>query len=127
MIVVGVTTGSMIGFEFFAVMLIFMAGTASYYREEISRWMRPELPRNTVDADQAAANALAFLRERAPHAESWNVSLPDPRNPAMRTVHGCGKGLIPLTGFRHGESGGFAGKCRLMPPSHGLVPARPRP
>ena len=75
-------TGLLVGW---LLLLIFMAGTASYYREEISRWMRPELPRSTVSTDQAAINALQFLAHKAPHAESWNVSLPDARNPAMRT------------------------------------------
>ncbi|MER2177579.1 MAG: PepSY domain-containing protein, partial [Stenotrophomonas maltophilia] len=60
-------------------LLIFMAGTASYYREEISRWMRPELPRSSVTADVAAERALTFLQHKAPQAESWNVTLPDPR------------------------------------------------
>ena len=66
-------TGLLVGW---VLLLIFMAGTASYYREEISRWMRPELPRNAVDADQAAANALAFLR--APLHGRFDIVFLDP-------------------------------------------------
>ena len=64
-------------------LLIFMGGTASYYRQEISRWMRPELPRSVVAPDVAAANALRFLKTEAPDAEYWNVTLPNARNPAL--------------------------------------------
>ncbi|WP_258224210.1 PepSY domain-containing protein, partial [Stenotrophomonas sp. HMWF003] len=69
-------TGLLVGW---LLLLIFMAGTASYYREEISRWMRPELPRSTVSNEVAAERAIAFLQHKAPQAESWNVTLPDPR------------------------------------------------
>ena len=42
-------TGLLVGW---LLLLIFMAGTASYYREEISRWMRPELPRSKPSAKE---------------------------------------------------------------------------
>ena len=64
-------------------LLIFMGGTASYYREEISRWMRPELARTLVSPEQAATSALAYLQREAPNADYWNVTLPDARNPAL--------------------------------------------
>ena len=98
-------TGLLVGW---LLLLIFMAGTASYYREEISRWMRPELPRSTVSADQAAANALAFLQHKAPQAESWNVSLPDTRNPAMRTFWRNPESMVkpPAEGEKRRRRGG---------------------
>jgi uncharacterized iron-regulated membrane protein len=74
-------TGLLVGW---LLLLIFMAGTASYYREEISRWMRPELPRSTVSTDEAAQRAADYLLANAPQAESWFVTLPQPRNPAMQ-------------------------------------------
>jgi len=64
-------------------LLIFMGGTASYYREELNRWMRPELPRTLVAPDVAATNALRYLQREAPDATYWNVTLPDARNPAL--------------------------------------------
>ena len=98
-------TGLLVGW---LLLLIFMAGTASYYREEISRWMRPELPRSTVSADQAAANALAFLQHKAPQAESWNVSLPDTRNPTMRTFWRNPESMVkpPAEGEKRRRRGG---------------------
>jgi uncharacterized iron-regulated membrane protein len=76
-------TGLLVGW---VLLLIFMAGTASYYRDEISRWMRPELtlPSSPVEPAAAAQAALAFLEGKAPNAETWTVTLPDARNPALR-------------------------------------------
>jgi len=75
-------TGLLVGW---LLLLIFMAGTASYYREEISRWMRPELPSARVSTDVAAQRAIDFLQDKAGNAEMWYVTLPQPRNPAMST------------------------------------------
>lgn len=75
-------TGLLVGWM---LLLIFMAGTASYYREEISRWMRPELPRSSVSTDLAAQRAVDYLQAHAGQAETWFVTLPQPRNPAMTT------------------------------------------
>lgn len=74
-------TGLLVGW---VLLMIFMAGTASYFRAEISRWMRPELPTTEVSAQVAAASAVGYLREHAPDAELWNVTLPDARNPSLR-------------------------------------------
>lgn len=74
-------TGLLVGW---VLLLIFMAGTASYYREEISRWMRPELPRASVEERVAVERALAYLQRKAPKAERWSVTLPDARNPSLR-------------------------------------------
>jgi len=117
-------TGLLVGW---VLLLIFMAGTASYYREEISRWMRPELPRSTVGADHAAANALAFLRQKAPQAESWNVSLPDARNPAMRTFWRNPESMVkpPAEGEkRRRRGGGRFGDATLDPNTGREVSAR---
>ncbi|TGT70155.1 PepSY-associated TM helix domain-containing protein, partial [Mesorhizobium sp. M8A.F.Ca.ET.161.01.1.1] len=59
-------------------------GTASYYREEISRWMRPELPSSNVSIDVAAQRAVDYLQVNAAQAGNWFVTLPQPRNPAMQ-------------------------------------------
>ncbi|HEY0335025.1 MAG TPA: PepSY-associated TM helix domain-containing protein [Stenotrophomonas sp.] len=69
-------TGLLVGW---LLLLIFMGGTASYYKQEISRWMRPELPLAPVDASTAAASAEHYLREHAADALSWNITLPDQR------------------------------------------------
>jgi uncharacterized iron-regulated membrane protein len=74
-------TGLLVGW---LLLLIFMAGTASYYRDEITRWMKPELTGQRVEADLAAERALAYLATKAPKAEQWTVTLPGERNPALR-------------------------------------------
>lgn len=65
-------------------LLIFAAGTASYYRAEISLWMRPELhsaAANTSTQSQLAERAIATLQQRDPHAAQWFISFPTARTP----------------------------------------------
>ncbi|KLD72763.1 PepSY domain-containing protein [Xanthomonas hyacinthi] len=71
-------TGLLVGW---VLLLIFMAGTASYFRNEISRWMRPELPRAPLGTDTVAARAVALLERDAPQSPQWTVSLPGARSP----------------------------------------------
>lgn len=66
-------------------LLVFMAGTASFYKEEITFWMQPELhaaamAAESVPAAEAAAQALDALAARAPNATRWLIALPDERN-----------------------------------------------
>ncbi len=98
-------TGLLVGW---LLLLIFMAGTASYYREEISRWMRPELPASTVSTDVAAQRAVHFLQEHAGNAETWFVTLPDPRNPAMRMFWRNPESMVkpPAEGEKRRRRGG---------------------
>ena len=66
--------------------LVFCAGTASYFKDEITIWMKPELHgslNRKVSADDAAQRAIAYLQREAPAAERWFVTLPDDRNPAI--------------------------------------------
>ncbi|HYG07583.1 MAG TPA: PepSY-associated TM helix domain-containing protein [Stenotrophomonas sp.] len=70
-------TGLLVGW---VLLLIFMGGTSAYYKEEISRWMRPELPITQVDAATALDSAERYLRHNAPHATGWNITLPDVRS-----------------------------------------------
>lgn len=73
-------TGLLVGW---VLLLIFMGGTASYYRDEISRWMRPELPTTTVSTATALRSAEQYLQTHAADAVSWNITLPDPRTPVV--------------------------------------------
>jgi uncharacterized iron-regulated membrane protein len=117
-------TGLLVGW---LLLLIFMAGTASYYREEISRWMRPELPRSTVSNEVAAERAIAFLQHKAPQAESWNVTLPDPRNPAMRMFWRNPESMVkpPAEGEkRRRRGGGRFGDATVDPGTGEEVAAR---
>jgi uncharacterized iron-regulated membrane protein len=66
--------GLIVGWLLFA---IFVTGTTSYYRADISRWMRPELHlETTIDPGEAADRAVAALKLRAAGARQWYVRLP---------------------------------------------------
>lgn len=72
--------GLVFGWLLFA---IFLTGTISYFRQEISLWMRPELPAlsNTSSAEATAA-AERRLLAIGPTADRWMIELPDARDPA---------------------------------------------
>lgn len=63
---------------------VFVTGTASYFRDEISLWMRPELFHARGNQDAAAAIAIRELQQRAPTASRWIISLPTAREATMR-------------------------------------------
>ena len=68
-------------------LMVFASGTASYYRDDISLWMKPELlavaSAAPVTPEQAAASALQYLGQRAPDATRWVIELPSARQPAL--------------------------------------------
>lgn len=61
---------------------MFLTGTLSYFRAEISAWMRPELPHRSqpIDAAAAAQRIVNTLTARAIGGPQWSVGLPDARN-----------------------------------------------
>lgn len=66
--------------------LVFCGGTASYVKDEISIWMKPELHASlnaNVSPADAAERAIGYLQREAPNAERWFITLPDERNPAI--------------------------------------------
>ncbi|EKZ96596.1 hypothetical protein D769_24908 [Cupriavidus sp. HMR-1] len=66
--------------------LVFCGGTASYVKDEISLWMKPELHASSdgdVSAADVAQRAYAYLQREAPGAERWFINLPDARRPAI--------------------------------------------
>ncbi|KMO18854.1 PepSY-associated TM helix domain-containing protein [Methylobacterium platani] len=77
-------SGLVVGWVLFAV---FVTGTATYYRAEISRWMQPELRREATIAPEALAasadRAVAYLQEQAGGARTWFVTLPTPERPLI--------------------------------------------
>ncbi|CAH2602154.1 PepSY domain-containing protein [Rhodovastum atsumiense] len=62
---------------------VFLTGTVSYYRQEISAWMRPELHQGVPRAE-AAERAVEYLQRVAPQARTWLIELPDARTRALR-------------------------------------------
>jgi uncharacterized iron-regulated membrane protein len=73
--------GLLAGWILFA---MFLTGTASYFRPEITQWMQPELRLETVTAKQAAETAVAHLQAASPTDEQWFIYLPDERTPETR-------------------------------------------
>jgi uncharacterized iron-regulated membrane protein len=63
---------------------MFLTGTASYFRPEITRWMQPEIDLRPVAPATAASTAVAHLQRVAPNAEQWYIYLPDNRTTATR-------------------------------------------
>ncbi|WP_157215655.1 PepSY-associated TM helix domain-containing protein [Flavisphingomonas formosensis] len=63
---------------------MFLTGTASYFRPEITRWMQPELRTEAAAPAEAARSAIAWLQANAPHDEQWYIYLPDDRTTATR-------------------------------------------
>lgn len=71
-------TGLLLGWLLYA---MFLTGTVSFFREEISQWMRPEAPA-WVDRGQSAAIADRLgttMASIAPGASTWSITLPDGR------------------------------------------------
>jgi uncharacterized iron-regulated membrane protein len=75
-------SGLLLGWLLFA---IFVTGTLSYFRNEITFWMQPELhSAQVVPTEQIAfVRALALLAREAPDAQQWSLTLPSPRNPTL--------------------------------------------
>ena len=70
-------SGLVVGWLLFAV---FLTGAVSFYRQEITQWMRPELRQPTPPPD-AASIALNRLHGIGADARRWLIDLPDERDP----------------------------------------------
>ncbi|MCY1223557.1 PepSY-associated TM region [compost metagenome] len=76
-------SGLLVGWVLF---MVFAAGTASYFKDEITFWMKPELHAvtpGTVPQPVAADNALGFMQRHAPDATRWFITLPTEREPGV--------------------------------------------
>lgn len=71
--------GLLLGWILYA---MFMTGTVSYFKDELSQWMRPELAHQTQIPDQAAAaqRIADELGQIAPGSPQWSIRLPDARS-----------------------------------------------
>lgn len=96
--------GLLLGWLLYA---MFLTGAASYFREEISQWMRPEVPAmpERPPAPHSAAQALLALQELAPPGGQWRIELPGARSNVVALAwdgpQGAGRALLhPGTGAR---------------------------
>ncbi|QUS42372.1 PepSY domain-containing protein [Tardiphaga alba] len=71
--------GLLLGWVLYA---MFLTGTVSYFKDEISQWTRPELARLVEVPDQAvvAQQIADELANVAPGTSQWSMRLPDSRN-----------------------------------------------
>lgn len=73
--------GLLAGWILFA---MFLTGTASYFRPEITRWMQPELRVTPVGPVRAAQTAVAHMQATTPHDQQWYIYLPNDRTTETR-------------------------------------------
>ncbi|WP_027013990.1 PepSY-associated TM helix domain-containing protein [Comamonas composti] len=72
-------SGLLLGWLLYAV---FFTGTLSYFRDEITDWMRPELHQSVAGEDMVQRGVEAMQRI-APTATTWTLSFPGPRQTAI--------------------------------------------
>jgi len=73
--------GLIFGWLLFA---IFLTGTLSYFKSEISHWTQPEIPYRTLDTTASLSLAQRYLQTNAADAGSWFIQLPEARDPTLR-------------------------------------------
>jgi uncharacterized iron-regulated membrane protein len=88
---------------------MFLTGTVSYFKDEISQWMRPEMPHRSVvpDAAEAAQRIAGKLQELAPNAPQWSMRLPDERYTTMDSFWRLPRGQAPGPNGRSFGSANF--------------------
>jgi len=82
---------------------MFLTGTVSFFRPEITRWMQPELRLPQVPERQAAETAVTYLQGFAPSDEQWTIYLPDERTTATRIFSRAQKNTDGTTPKRRPE------------------------
>lgn len=86
-------------------LVVFFAGSMSYFRHEISLWTKPELHSGTFQHYQAnelgkqLASGQTFLNEQTDNARDWRIYLPTERRPYLS----YGWQNQPQAGQRRGE------------------------
>lgn len=75
-------TSLLLGWLLYAV---FLTGTLSFFQNEITLWMKPELHQsvNTSSHHQQLEHALRYLSQKGQAAESWNIRLANERQPVI--------------------------------------------
>lgn len=73
---------------------IFLTGTLSFFQNEITVWMKPELHQSVPQASQIQQTkvALDYLQQHHTHAGSWSIQLPNSRqNTTQLTIREQGE------------------------------------
>ncbi|WP_076416620.1 PepSY domain-containing protein [Shewanella sp. UCD-KL12] len=86
-------------------LLVFFAGTLSYYRHEMNLWVKPELHSGTLQNYQASelekqiSTGQNYLNAHAQGARDWRINLPTERKPYLS----FGWQSQPAKGERRGQ------------------------
>jgi uncharacterized iron-regulated membrane protein len=85
-------TGLLAGWVMF---FVFVTGTATFFKDEITRWMQPELPLRVEQqfppTAEIAKKALDFLAQQRGPADYWIINFPsDGRRIGNKIKHGAG-------------------------------------
>ncbi|HEY8578281.1 MAG TPA: PepSY-associated TM helix domain-containing protein, partial [Beijerinckiaceae bacterium] len=91
-------SGLLLGWVLYA---MFLTGTAAYFKDELSQWMRPELAHQAQVPDQAvvAQRVADEFARTMPGAAQWSLKLSDARNNSVYAFW--------FTGPRGGGARGF--------------------
>jgi uncharacterized iron-regulated membrane protein len=73
-------SGLVLGWLLFA---IFVTGTLSFFRNEITFWMQPELHKARGGGELALGAAQKVLEREAADSTTWSITLPGARNPTL--------------------------------------------
>ncbi|WP_343596722.1 PepSY-associated TM helix domain-containing protein [Acinetobacter sp.] len=63
---------------------IFLFGTLSYYRSQISQWMQPQWHQASISQQHAFASAWSYLQKNAPDAQNWQINVASTEQPFNR-------------------------------------------
>ncbi|WP_010187752.1 PepSY-associated TM helix domain-containing protein [Sphingomonas sp. PAMC 26605] len=85
-------SGLLVGWVLF---IVFVTGTAAYWREALNRWAQPELPRIESPA-RVVRGAQALLQREAPDAASWFITVPSAQSASGSVFWVPGAGAPPL-------------------------------
>ncbi len=94
--------GLLLGWVLYA---MFLTGTVSYFKDELSQWTRPELPHQVAVPDRAAvAQRVADeLTRTVPGSPQWSMRLPDARNNSVYAFWRAAPQAAGRRGFGEGR------------------------
>ena len=91
-------TGLIFGWLLFA---IFLTGTLSYFKEEITHWSQPEVRSHALEPTHSLEVAQRYLQDNAGHSGTWLIRMPNAREAALsvgyRDPNGGPRGFVTKT------------------------------
>lgn len=89
-------SGLIFGWVLFA---MFLTGTLSFFRPEITRWMQPEIQAQAAPVLESVTLAQRYLTEHAPDAKRWFITPPSDREPVISMLYQVPKPKSGERGF----------------------------